>query len=161
VQGLGRSFGCFAWRFPFVSSLRPRTGSQAARDSRTQSPYARPRLETSLVQTILSPRDVQNLRADEHALFQSPMIFLRVTDSADEYMKSERFIEETPARQSRSQREQTQAQVQREIQVFCQNCPDYAIYASDAIKYGGLNQRVLEPIDGWGLLVTASSLKDG
>ena len=136
--------------------------SQAARDSRTQSPYARPRLETSLVQTILSPRDVQNLRADEHALFQSPMVFLSVTDSADEYMKSERFIEETPARQSPSQREQTQAQVNNaRYPVFCQNCPDYAIYASDAIKYGGLNQRVLEPIDGRGLLVTASSLKDG
>jgi hypothetical protein len=135
--------------------------ARAVKASAGRSPYARPELESTLVETILTPSQVMNLSADEHALLMSPMVFPGVADSADQYTKSERFIEETPARQTRSQREQTQAQVQREIEVFCNAFPDYAKYASDAANYDGLNQRVLEAIDGWGLLITASSLKDG
>lgn len=104
---------------------------------------------------------MQALSSDQHAVLMQPIIFPSVTDSADEYTKSERFIAETPERQTRAQREQTIAQIQPEIRVFCENFPDYAVYASDAEKYDGLNQRVFEAINGWGLLITASSLKDG
>ncbi len=132
---------------------------KAARDSRSPSPYARPKLESCLVETILAPAEVMNLSADEHALFMQPMSFPGVTDSADEYMKSERFIAETPARQTPAQREQTAAQISREVEVFCNAYPDYVKYAKGGV-YDGLSKIVMEKIDSWGLLVTSQSLLD-
>jgi hypothetical protein len=156
----GQSYNPFL--FTDIQQRNKKIAAKKAQDAaRAQSPYARPELESTLVERILSPSDVQNLSADEHALLMSPMIFPSVTDSAEAYTKSERFIEETPGRQTRAQREQTPEQIQREIVVFCNAFPDYGRYASDAANYDGLNQRVLEAIDGWGLLITASSLKDG
>jgi hypothetical protein len=60
----------------------------------------------------------------------------------------------------RREREQTPAQISREVEVFCNAYPDYAKYAQGG-AYDGLSKVVLEKIDSWGLLVTASSLKDG
>jgi hypothetical protein len=135
--------------------------ARAAKESRERSPYARPVLESILVETILSPADVMNLSADETSVMMQPMLFPSTTDSADDWTKSESFIAETPARQTRAQREQTQAQIEREITVFCQNYPEYERYASDAANFDGLNKTILEKIDSWGLLITATSLLDG
>jgi hypothetical protein len=141
----------------------PTTKLTNRRGQRTQiNPAFFPRPTTSeLVETVLSPSEVRALSADDTAKFLAPMQFAQVTTSADEYRNSDEFKAETPKPLSRREREQTPAQVQREIEVFCNAYPDYAKYAADASKYDGLNQRVLEAIDGWGLLVTASSLKDG
>ncbi len=140
-----------------TTKLTNRKGQSAA-----VAPAFFPRPTTAeLVETILSPSEVAALSADDTARFMAPMQFAQVTTSADEYLRSEEFRSETPKALSRREREQTPAQVQREIEVFCNSFPDYAKYASDAEHYDGLNQRVLEAIDGWNMLVTASSLKDG
>jgi hypothetical protein len=140
-----------------TTKLTNRRGQRAA-----VNPAFFPRPTTSeLVETILSPRDVQNLSANETAVFMLPMSFPGVTDSASDYVQSDEFKAETPARQTRSQREQSAAQVEREVKLFAQAYPAYGKYFGDEKSYGGLYKMILDKIKTWGMLVTAESLLDG
>lgn len=121
--------------------------------------FAKP-VQSKLFETILSPADVRNLSADDTQKMSRPMAFPTITSSATEYAKSEEFLSETPEPQSRSDREQTEAQIRREVEIFKVSHPEYGRYFDDPEHYRGLYEIVLERIGGWNLIINESSLLD-
>jgi hypothetical protein len=114
-----------------------------------------------LIERVYTPAEVRAMSADQTNRFMNPITdFPQITSSADEYRCSEEFLADSPAYLTRSQREQTAAQISREVDIFVQAHPDYGKYCADE-KFSGLQDVVLKQIDAWGLLVTASSLLDG
>jgi hypothetical protein len=118
-------------------------------------------VKMKLVETILSPTEVRQLSADDTAKFMQPMQFPSVTSSANDYLKSDEFLADSPAYLTRAQREQTQAQINREVKLFAAAYPSYGKYLGQPEKYSGLYEKVLAAIDSWGMLINASSLLDG
>ena len=120
--------------------------------------FAKP-VESKLFETILSPKDVRALSADETQKLMRPLVFPSITSSANDYAKSAEFIAENPE-QPRGP-EQTLAQKEFEVKAFATSHPEYARYLGDAERYGGLYQLILEQISKAGLLLSDASLLDG
>lgn len=113
-----------------------------------------------LVETIYTPDQVRGMPADQTAKFLAPMQFVRLASSASDYLQSEEFRSETPVPTTRSSREQSPAQVSREVKLFAAAYPQFGTYLGQPEKYQGLYETVLGFIAGWGLLVDAQSLLD-
>ena len=121
--------------------------------------FAKP-VQSKLFETVLSPSDVRALSADMTSKMMKPMSFPSVTQSATEYTKSEEFLSETPEPQSRSDQEQTEAQIKREVEIFKVSHPEFGRYLDDPDHYRGLYKIVLDRIGSWQLLINEASLLD-
>ncbi len=136
--------------------------AKAAKESRERSPYARPAVEATLVEEILTPQQVMHLSADETAVMMSPMSFPSVTDSADEYSRSAAFTANEPAPQTASEAlGQTPAMVEREVALFTKNYPQYSRYCGDPEHYAGLYEKIMAKLEDWKMAISVSSLLDG
>jgi hypothetical protein len=136
--------------------------AKAAKESRERSPYARPAVEATLVEEILTPQQVMHLSADETAVMMSPMSFPSVTDSADEYSRSASFTANEPAPKTASEAlGQTHAMVEREVALFTKNYPQYSKYCGDPEHYAGLYEKIMAKLEDWKMAVSVSSLLDG
>jgi hypothetical protein len=136
--------------------------AKAAKESRERSPYARPAVEATLVEEILTPQQVMNLSADETAVLMSPMQFPGITDSAAEYSRSAAFKANEPAPQTASEAlGQTPAMVEREVALFTKNYPQYSKYCGDPEHYAGLYEKIMAKLEDWKMAISVSSLLDG
>lgn len=135
------------------------TGKRGERVQVAPYHFAKP-VESKLFETILSPVDVRALSADDTQKMSRPMTFPTITSSATEYAKSEEFLSETPEPQSRSDQEQTESQIKREVEIFKISHPEFGRYLDDPEHYRGLYEIILDRIGSWNLLINESSLLD-
>jgi hypothetical protein len=136
--------------------------AKAAKESRERSPYARPQIEATLVEEILTPQQVMHLSADETSELMQPMQFPSIADSADEYSRSDAFKANEPAPQTASEAAgQSPAMVAREVALFTKNYPQYSKYCGDPEHYAGLYKSIMGKIEDWKMAITVSSLLDG
>lgn len=116
--------------------------------------------ESRLFETVLSPANVRALSADDTQKLMKPMSFPSITSSATDYLNSAEFQSETPESESRSDQEQTEAQIKREVEIFKISHPEFGRYLDDPEHYRGLYEIILERIGSWKLLINEASLLD-
>lgn len=117
-------------------------------------------VKAELFEEILSPAQVQLLSADETTRMSNRMVFPETTTSATEHLQTDWFKSETPEPQSRSDQEQTEAQIKREVEIFKVSHPEFGRYLDDPDHYRGLYKIVLDRIGSWQLLINEASLLD-